>query len=585
MMQQFLDTFVAKIFGNFGNSTISLELMDQLMQLKSGRYLFLQSFQKYVSGQDGSSCSVGSISSFQHLIIVFKLFLRRINSSCDFSLAKALLLLATKIYYLHSGIPLFVKDFLIDEEIWKNDIFWETYFFETLEEESREKIDDEQKIFKTLGSCVNQMLGLRIAEKTTIHFVDDYSLLCRLHEEKRTTLFDLVKNLERANKSSNIALSLKSSKRDNTLQTLDEAIKAVNFPKVKNSIDESELSKELFAKLLEINKNNKPLTLSSRILEYIPSSSDSPRGMHQITVEKSEKGHILTLNTHKVGVQCLEWIKVGSRGIFASGDSEGNICLHSGSGKFVGNLTGHVDRISCMASSKANVQSPWLASGSYDTHVILWDAINQKQIFKKTDHKAPILCLNFDSNIIASGSEDATIRLFDARSGKTEAVLSQAEGGHSQAVSTMALCTSRNVLISGGKDNLVLHWDLRTQRARNVCRHNDWVKHVFFDESMDCVVSSSFDGSARVFAGVTTTGDLPYLESYELWDPYYAPVTCFKAFLRANESDSQSLALIVGTSRGEVRVWDPTSKFQTKSFKVHNDEVCFSYVFFNCFCR
>ena len=58
-----------------------------------------------------------------------------------------------------------------------------------------------------------------------------------------------------------------------------------------------------------------------------------------------------------------------------------------------------------------------LASGSRDTHVIVWDVINEAGLYKLKGHKGPITSLAFDNerNVLITSAKDTFIKFWDLK--------------------------------------------------------------------------------------------------------------------------------------------------------------------------
>src|SRR5918911_921418 len=84
--------------------------------------------------------------------------------------------------------------------------------------------------------------------------------------------------------------------------------------------------------------------------------------------------------------------------------------------------TGHADRIRAVAYAP---DGRLLASGSIDNTVRLWDTANGTELRALKGHTRPVLSLAFsrDGRVLASGSADETIRLWDATTGRGLRVL------------------------------------------------------------------------------------------------------------------------------------------------------------------
>ncbi|KAJ7663795.1 WD40-repeat-containing domain protein [Mycena polygramma] len=115
----------------------------------------------------------------------------------------------------------------------------------------------------------------------------------------------------------------------------------------------------------------------------------------------------------------------------------------------------HVSCIKAVAASPHG--GKWLATGSADEIVKVWDLRRRKEIGGLMHHEGSITHLEFPSRShLLSASEDGTLCLFRARDW---AVL-RALRGHKGRVNSVAVHPSGKVALSVGKDRTLRMWDL-----------------------------------------------------------------------------------------------------------------------------
>ncbi|KAF7317698.1 Glycosyltransferase family 39 protein [Mycena kentingensis (nom. inval.)] len=115
----------------------------------------------------------------------------------------------------------------------------------------------------------------------------------------------------------------------------------------------------------------------------------------------------------------------------------------------------HVSCIKAVAASPHG--GKWLATGSADEIIKVWDLRRRKEIGGLMHHEGSITHLNFPSRShLLSASEDGTLCLFRARDW---AVL-RALRGHKGRVNSVAVHPSGKVALSVGKDRTLRMWDL-----------------------------------------------------------------------------------------------------------------------------
>ncbi|KAF6761772.1 WD40-repeat-containing domain protein [Ephemerocybe angulata] len=113
---------------------------------------------------------------------------------------------------------------------------------------------------------------------------------------------------------------------------------------------------------------------------------------------------------------------------------------------------------SCIKSVAASPQGgKWLATGSADEIIKIWDLRRKKEVGGLMHHEGSITHLSFPSrSFLLSASEDGTLCIFRARDW---AVL-RALKGHKGRVNAIAVHPSGKVALSVGRDRTLRMWDL-----------------------------------------------------------------------------------------------------------------------------
>ena len=104
-----------------------------------------------------------------------------------------------------------------------------------------------------------------------------------------------------------------------------------------------------------------------------------------------------------------------------------------------------------------------------------------------------------DGNRIASGSDDDTVRLWDADTGQP---VGQPLTGHTDAVISVAFSPDGNRIVSGGADNTVRLWDARhrpTDRPAAHRPHEHRCRSVAFSPDGNRIASGSADSTVRLW--------------------------------------------------------------------------------------
>jgi uncharacterized protein with WD repeat len=143
-----------------------------------------------------------------------------------------------------------------------------------------------------------------------------------------------------------------------------------------------------------------------------------------------------------------------------------------------------------------------LASASEDNTVRLWDASTGASRATLEGHSESVRAVAFsaDGQVLASASLDNTIRLWGASTGASRATLE----GHSDWVNAVAFSPDGQVLASASSDNTVRLWDASTGALRaTLTGHSDWVYAVTFSPDGQVLASASRDNTVRLWNCIT----------------------------------------------------------------------------------
>ncbi|RYO76815.1 hypothetical protein DL762_009689 [Monosporascus cannonballus] len=162
-------------------------------------------------------------------------------------------------------------------------------------------------------------------------------------------------------------------------------------------------------------------------------------------------------------------------------------------------LEGHRGRISSVAFSP---DSSRVASGSDDYTVKVWDAATGACLSTLEGHRGRVssVALSPDSSRVASGSYDSTVKVWDAATG---ACLSTLKGNRG-SVSSVTFSPDSSRVASGSWDCTVKVWDAATGACLSTLEgHRDRVSSVALLPDSSRVASGSNDGTVKVWDAAT----------------------------------------------------------------------------------
>jgi F-box and WD-40 domain protein MET30 len=149
---------------------------------------------------------------------------------------------------------------------------------------------------------------------------------------------------------------------------------------------------------------------------------------------------------------------------------------------------GHTNGVMCLQFFD-NV----LATGSYDATIKIWDIETTKEARTLIGHLEGVRCLQFDDTKLISGSLDGTLKVWNWRTGECLSTYRGHDGG------VIGLHFDGDLLVSASVDKTIRIWNFRDKSIFTLRGHTDWVNSVKIDSTSRTLFSASDDLTIRLW--------------------------------------------------------------------------------------
>ncbi|KAK3359288.1 WD40-repeat-containing domain protein, partial [Lasiosphaeria hispida] len=218
-------------------------------------------------------------------------------------------------------------------------------------------------------------------------------------------------------------------------------------------------------------------------------------------------------------------------------------------------LEGHSDSVHSVDFSP---DSKLIASGSRDQTIKIWDTATGACTQTLKGHSDSVYSIAFspDSKLIASGSDDQTIKIWDTATGACTQTLK----GHSRSVYSIAFSPDLKLIASGSDDQTVKIWDTATGACTQTLKgHSGYVSSIAFSPDSKLIASGSGDQTVKIWD--TATGACTQTlkgHSRSVYSIAFSP----DSKLIASGSDDQT-----------IKIWDTATGACTQTLKGHSGSV------------
>ncbi|XP_063973077.1 guanine nucleotide-binding protein subunit beta-5 isoform X1 [Diachasmimorpha longicaudata] len=226
---------------------------------------------------------------------------------------------------------------------------------------------------------------------------------------------------------------------------------------------------------------------------------DNKVTVYPLSLEDDVTTRKKTVGTHTSYMSCCAFPNSDQQILTGSGDSTCAL-WDVESGQLLQNFHGHSGDVMSIDLAPSETGNTFV-SGSCDKMILIWDMRSGQCVQSFEGHDSDVNSVRFhpSGDAVATGSDDATCRLFDLRADKEVAVY--AKESIIFGANSVDLSVSGRLLFAGYNDYTVNVWDtLKCQRVALLYGHENRVSCLRVSPDGTALSTGSWDTTLRVWA-------------------------------------------------------------------------------------
>lgn len=224
-----------------------------------------------------------------------------------------------------------------------------------------------------------------------------------------------------------------------------------------------------------------------------------------IKVWNSDSGELLhTLRNHRDWVSS---IAISSNNLLVSGSYDNTVKIWNlSNGELLQTFVDHDDDVLAVA---IGLDGKVAVSGSKDKSIIIWDLDERKRLKEPLrEHFGSVWALDIRDNLFVSGSEDGSVKIWRIDENKSILTLEDPQNKDSSEncfyidrhINAVVLSPDKQIVVSGGDDKSIKLWDINTGKLlTSIKGHDREVWSVTFSPNGEDLISSGADYKMRLW--------------------------------------------------------------------------------------